>query len=78
MCQRCQIFNCFFLKLPYLNNSFQQVVKTFQDLLLKKLLYSLTYSQSWLIPHVEDLLMWLNQKIEKKEKKENPGFNVGK
>jgi hypothetical protein len=32
MCQRYQIFNLFFffLKLPYLNNSFQQIVKTFQ------------------------------------------------
>jgi hypothetical protein len=34
---------------------------------------SLTYSQIWLIPLVDDLQVWQHQKFEKKRKKRHPG-----
>ncbi len=69
MCQSCQIswnFYFYFLKSSY----FEYVVKISGILFLKyKIdLLSLTYSQIWLIPLVDDLPVWQHQKFGEKKK----------
>jgi hypothetical protein len=66
------------LNLQYLDNGFQQVAKTIGGFSKVFLLFSLDYSQTWLIPLVDDCQCGYIKKLKKQKKKTLNKLNYSK
>jgi hypothetical protein len=66
------------LNLQYLDNGFQQVAKTIGGLLKVFLIFSLDYSQTWLISLVDDCQCGYIKKLKKKTQKTLNKLNYSK